>query len=294
MGTGVAGEMPGDQRIDDGLSLCFDSAPLTEEVEILGFPRLDLLLAADRAAAQLAVRLCSVAPDGTSLRVSYGVLNLSHRDGSAAPRPMQPGRSEAVGVTLNVAGHRFPKGHRIRLAVSTAYWPLVWPAAEAATLTLAAGGRLTLPLRHPGADEAPVTFAAPPHIASTPTTLLREGRMERTVAFDGLTGVATVTTRGEGGLFGEGVRRFDEIGVSLSHDLTRRLSIAADEPLSATATIKQRYEMERAEGVYVIETVLVLTATAEAFLLDARLDAYEREHVVRTREWRLSVPRLHL
>jgi predicted acyl esterase len=294
MGTGVPGEMPGDQRVDDGLSLCFDTAPLDEDVEILGFPRIDLALSSDSPHAQLAARLCAVAPDGTSLRVSYGVLNLSHRDGSAAPAPMRPGAVEHVSLALNAAGHRFRKGHRIRLAISTAYWPLVWPSRDAATLTLHAGGRLTLPVRPvAGGGEDPV-LAAPPRTPKTPTTLLRAGRMERQVVFDGMTGMATVTTRGEGGLFGEGVRRFDEIGVSLSHDLTRRLSIDAGDPLSARATIEQRYEMERQDGLYVIETVLTLCATADEFELVGRLDAYEREHLVRTREWHLTIPRLHL
>ena len=56
--------MPADQRIDDGGSLVFDSAPLTESLEILGAPVLELELASDKPVAMVAVRLCDVAPDG--------------------------------------------------------------------------------------------------------------------------------------------------------------------------------------------------------------------------------------
>jgi putative CocE/NonD family hydrolase len=293
MGMGVVGEMPGDQRVDDGLSLCFDSPVLEEDVEILGFPVAHLRLAADRPHAQLAARLCSVAPDGSSLRVSYAVLNLSHRAGSAEPLAMVPGKVEDVAVTLDVAGHRFPKGHRIRLAISTAYWPLVWPARDAATLTLYEGGCLELPLRSASASE-PVRFDPPRHGPRAPTTMLRDGQTERSLQFDAIGGGAMVTTRGEGGLFGEGVQRFDEIDVSLSHDLTRRLSVTADDPLSARAVIEQRYELQRPDGRFGTVSKLELSADTEHFTLEASLDAFENDTPVKARRWTVRVPRTHL
>uniref|UniRef100_UPI0031DB6FCE CocE/NonD family hydrolase n=1 Tax=Inquilinus sp. TaxID=1932117 RepID=UPI0031DB6FCE len=64
MATGCPGELPVDQRLDDGAAQLFDTAPLDEAVEILGAPELLFDLAADAPVAQLAVRLCDVAPDG--------------------------------------------------------------------------------------------------------------------------------------------------------------------------------------------------------------------------------------
>ena len=180
MGTGIAGEMPADQRQDDGLSLVFDTPPLTEDVEILGFPRLELDIAADRPNAQIGVRLNDVAPDGASLRVSYAVLNLAHRDGSAAPQPMPPGETIRISLPLKVCGHRFPAGHRIRLAISSAYWPLVWPARDRATITLTTGASLLLlPVRKRSSGEFAPSFAAPEQGRKAAQTLLRAGRMER-------------------------------------------------------------------------------------------------------------------
>jgi hypothetical protein len=105
-------------------------------VECLGSPVVELLLSADKPLGQIAVRLCDVAPDGASQRVSYGVLNLAHRNGSAAPESLVPGEPVRVVLPLKVLGHRFAAGHRIRFAVSTAYWPILWPAPYAATITL--------------------------------------------------------------------------------------------------------------------------------------------------------------
>src|SRR5262245_30823299 len=55
---GYHGELPSDQRPDDGRSLCFDSAPLPQAMDLLGAPVLQLRLAVDRPAALLAARLC--------------------------------------------------------------------------------------------------------------------------------------------------------------------------------------------------------------------------------------------
>ncbi|HZU89726.1 MAG TPA: CocE/NonD family hydrolase, partial [Stellaceae bacterium] len=87
---GREGEIPIDQRVDDGRSLVFDSEPLTEPVEILGAPTLRLVFDSDRPVAQAIVRLNDVFPDGTSARVSYGVLNLTHRKSHEHPEPLTP------------------------------------------------------------------------------------------------------------------------------------------------------------------------------------------------------------
>ncbi len=104
--------------------------------EILGAAIVTLDVASDRPIANLAVRLCDVHPSGESLRVSYGVLNLTHRDGHEQPAPLAVGERYRVRIQLNDAGSVFPAGHRVRLALSTAYWPMIWPAPEKATLMI--------------------------------------------------------------------------------------------------------------------------------------------------------------
>ncbi|MDX1517641.1 MAG: CocE/NonD family hydrolase, partial [Woeseiaceae bacterium] len=84
-GFGSDGEMPRDQRPDDGLSQTWDTRRLHDRMEILGAPVVHLAIECDQPVANLVVRLCDVAPDGTSLRVSYGVLNLAHRNGHEEP-----------------------------------------------------------------------------------------------------------------------------------------------------------------------------------------------------------------
>ena len=286
MGTGVPGDMPGDQRIDDANSLTFDTEVLTDAVECLGQPLAELLLSADAPLAQIAVRVCDVAPDGASQRVSYGVVNLAHRNGSAQPKPLTPGEQVRVVVPLKVFGHRFAPGHRIRFALSTAYWPILWPAPNAATITLDLGGsRFGLPVRQVRKTEPGVVLEPPAHGASAPITQLSESRLARYITLDSLTGEATYVTVGEGGLFGEGVQRFDEIDMLVNHGLTRRLTVSADDPLSARSVITQSYEMGRDGWRIRIETEAEMTGTAETFRLTGAVRAFENGILVVERAW---------
>jgi predicted acyl esterase len=101
---GGAGDWPVDQRAEDGRSLTFTSAPLDAPVEILWFPDVVLEIAADRPQALVAVRLCDVAPDGASLLVTHGLLNLTRRD--------RPRRERAARARQAVHGPRPPRRDR--------------------------------------------------------------------------------------------------------------------------------------------------------------------------------------
>jgi putative CocE/NonD family hydrolase len=291
MGVGAPHEAPSDQRLDDGFSRCFDSAPLGERLELLGAPEIEIELASDKPIAQLCARLCDVSPDGASRRVSYGVLNLTHRDSHAAPNALTPGRFYRVRLKLNDCGYVFGPGHRVRLALSSAYWPLIWPAPERATLTLRLPARLTLPVREAPADEPEIVFAPRETAADAPKTVLGEGRVARSVGFDLAGGLSTYQTVTEGGLFGEGAYVYDEIGTSVSHNLNRRLSIGAEDPLSASYELLQTYEMGRDGWRIRIETKVSMRASATHFLIEAKLDAYENGALAYNREFAESIAR---
>jgi uncharacterized protein len=146
---------PDDQSTDDEKSLVFDSTPLDSVVEILGYPLAKIRVSSDVPVAKLAVRLSEVLPDGKVWLVSYGVLNLTHRDTHEHPSALQQGRFYDVEVPFYMVAHRFKIGSRIRIAVSESLWPLLWPSPEIATLTLdLAGSNLSLPVRPAPRTEA--------------------------------------------------------------------------------------------------------------------------------------------
>src|SRR5699024_9176875 len=116
--------LPFDQREEDGGSLVFETRPLTDDVEIAGLPECELEVSADQPVAMVAVRLSDVNPDGEATRVTYGILNLTHRTSDEHPEPLEPGKRYLVRVPLNGVAQRFPAGHRLRLSISTSYFPL--------------------------------------------------------------------------------------------------------------------------------------------------------------------------
>ncbi|MFN2166346.1 MAG: CocE/NonD family hydrolase [Anaerolineae bacterium] len=159
-----------DLRPDEALSLTYTSKPLTEPLDILGFPEVTLYLQATAPAAHVVVRLTDVAPDGTSALVATGILNLTHRNGHAAPEPLEPEAIYPVRVQLKATGYRFLPGQRLRVSIASAWWPVIWPAPFAADNYLYSGletlSRLTLPVVAP-APEPP----EPPAFKTTPPDL---------------------------------------------------------------------------------------------------------------------------
>jgi uncharacterized protein len=156
-------ELPHDQSADDALSIVYDLAALAEATELLGVPRALLRLSVDKPMAQAAVRLCKVMPDGTSWRLGYGLLNLTHRDGHDAPKPLVPGQTFDVTIDLGFVAQQLKPGERLRLAISEGLWPLVWPSPDSPTLTLYPEAcQLTLPVRTPPAVEPAMPIASIP------------------------------------------------------------------------------------------------------------------------------------
>ena len=292
-GTGGDGpEFPGDQRIDDGGSICFDSAPLTERLEVLGAPVVELELAVDRPSAFVAVRLNDVKPDGAAARATFGVLNLTHRNGHETPQAMTPGQRTRVRVQLNDTAYAFLPGHRIRLSVSTTYWPMIWPSPETVTLTLVgSAGTLTLPVRPTDDDEpALVAFAAPEQAPAMPATQLETGRSSNTVSRDVMTGRVDIVAERGGGLV-----RIDDHGlVAGRRNSHERMSITDDDPLSAETAMVFENRIGRGDFQVRIEARTRLRATKETFVLTADLDVWEGDERIMAKSWNCPIPRDHI
>ena len=139
-----------DLRRDEDAGPTYTSAPLAEAVAVLGVPEVVVHVSVDAPVATLTVRLSDVAPDGTVAMVSAGVLNLTHRRSHASPEAMVPDAVEEVRVPLRTAGYRWRPGHRLRVALASSLWPVLWPSPYPATFRLHRGAatpsRLELPI----------------------------------------------------------------------------------------------------------------------------------------------------
>lgn len=278
-------EMAGDQRGDDAGSLCLDTAPLGEERVFLGQPELALTLSADAPLANLVARLVDVHPDGTATRIALGVLNLAHRDGNAAPAPLVPDARVAVRLTLDACGYRLAPGHRLRLALSTAYWPTILPPPSDATLTIdTASLRLAMPLL--GAHGRP---AMPEPADPDPLPVYRTlepGGSRRSVERDLDTGTTRFRVREDGGLVehpGNGLRA-GEIREEV-------WTIVDGDPLSARGEARWTCRTERDGWATTTRTTATLACTATTWEIAASVEAFEGETPVATRRFARSIPR---
>lgn len=281
-------DLPYDQREEDGGSLVFDTEPLTERVEILGAPAVELLVSSPKETAQITVRLSDVAADGRATRVTYGVLNLAHRAGDS-PKPLEPGRAYRVRIPLNGVAQVFPAGHRIRLSLSTSYWPLVWPAPEPALLSVhEIGSSLTLPIRPTDTpdDETLQPFGEPEGCAPADVTQLTEPEQAWTVSrnlVDYHSSLDIIKDRG--------LQRYEENGIEVGLRAVEKYTSVADDFGSVSGESAWTMRFSRPAWDIRVETRTCLTSDENAFHVDATLDGYEGGRRVFSRTWNESVPR---
>jgi putative CocE/NonD family hydrolase len=253
-------ELPREQSSDDDRSLVFDSAALAGDVEILGNGALRVKVAADEEIAHLAVRLCDVEPDGRSWLVAYGLLNLTHRDGHAAPETLAPGVAYQVEITLGFTAHRFAAGHRIRIALSQSLWPLVWPAPKPATLTLdLSDAVLLLPVREAPDVEATMPIAPAPPQSPNP---LDWPTMEISESGDEVSVVETwPLSRNE----------MADIGLTVSSSGPNvAVSMTAADPLSCAWRAEQSTRLQRPGWDVAICAEVSVRCTAGSYLVEER------------------------
>lgn len=286
---GTHGEGAVDQRADDGRALTFDSAPLAERIELLGNARVELELESDRPVAQLAARLCDVSPDGSSLLITRGVLNLTHRHSHEHPEPLVPGERTRVTLQLDGIAQAIPEGHRVRLALSPAYWPWLWPAPEPVTLAVhTADSSLVLPVRPPRAeDEQLRPFDEPEQAPGLEQETLEHVEGARAVTRDFATGRTELRFDWAAG----GRYRLVEAGLQTGYWTETIYSIDPSDPLSAEVRCEAATELGRDGWLARAEIRSVMSADAERFRVRTELEAFENGERVHTREWSFETPR---
>lgn len=282
----LAMEMALDQRIDDARSLTFDTAPLSETLEILGAVTLELDLAIDKPVGYVIARLNDVSPGGESGRVTYGVLNLCHRDSMESPSRLEPGKRYTVRLTLDNAAHSFRPGNRVRVSLSTTYWPMVLPSPEATTLSLFTGAcRLVLPIRPPRSEDSALRAFGPPYVPPVAISPVSYEPGSRRIEFDVGSGKQVIHHR-----VGTGAGRLDAVDTVVSGDAKMRYEISDDDPASTTEC-EYMFGCERGKWAPRIAASSKTTTTPDEFVVTGRLEAFDGEEKVFTRSWEKRIPR---
>jgi predicted acyl esterase len=287
------GELLTDQRPVDAFSLVYDSPPLSEEVAILGLPHVSLRVSAEAPLADWFVRLSDVAPDGQVTMVTGAGINGAQRESMSKPQDLVPGKIYPLSLDLHLASWVFPQGHRIRIAVSNALWPMNWPTPYPMTTAVMLGGdaasRVVLP-RVPLHGPAAPTFAAPEPIeepqgiagiggggAAWPgewTVLRDEARQRSTVVWRGSTAVSYPWGR---------------------FDHSEKLTYDVDDAHPDIARVQGDSEYVQAVPGHVLtwRGRLDVSSDAHTFFYQYTRTLLRDGTVIRTRSWEEPIPRDH-
>lgn len=289
MGAGDP-EDPLDQRADDAFSACFDGEVLTEEFTIFGAPVVELDVASDQPDGFISVRLNEVLPDGASLQVTYGLLNLTHRNSHEHIEPLEPGKRYRVTIPLNDIAHSFAAGSRIRIAISNAFWPVVWPSPRPVNLSLFTGtSTIILPTRKRRAEDDAIAPLPPPKQSRVhPRSVMKEAAPSFFRFTTDLESGEQLFTYGSD----TGTIRLDRHGWTFSSTNENRYVIHPDDPNSARIDLRTTDTYAREGQLDVrIEARQVMTSDESHFIIDADIEAYEDGEMIFSRQWHERIPR---
>ncbi|MEM7432214.1 MAG: CocE/NonD family hydrolase [Pseudomonadota bacterium] len=286
------GSLPPDQQPMDGRSLVYDSEPLDSPLEILGRPVAHLKVSASATRANWVVRISDVAPDGQVTQVGGAAFNGTHRHSARDPEDIVPDEVFEIDVALHFTSWVFPKGHRIRIAVSNAQWPMLWPTPEPFASTLAVGGtngtRVTLPVVET-TDWREPTFADPEPDEGLPGY----GSIEsgNATGYAGITEIQVdpetgeaygVATNSGASQYPWGIERFDEV-------IEHRTSTT--QPANTSTTGRYTLTQELEDRTIDFEQTVELVSDEDAFRLKFHRRVRVDGELFREKIWDKTIPR---
>ncbi len=286
---GQPGDLPSDQRVENGKAVVFTSEPFEETVELLGHPTFDAELSSDQEQALLAVRLCDKAPTGESTLISWGILNLAHRHSHEHPEPLEPGKRYKVSIQLDALGQQIPKGHQLEVALSPTYWPQAWPSPKPVTLTIYSGEdtHLALPVRTPQSKEEACEYFDYPETAKViDKEIIRAENRTREVSHDTITGIWKLEDVSD-----EGERKLSINGLQYGSINKNTYTIKENDPLSACAHCEWEVKIGREDWQTKVKSFSEMTSDETTFYLTNTMSAIENEKEIFTKTWERKIPR---
>ena len=296
------GDVAPDQRPTDAYSLVYDSAPLAEDLEILGLPKALLRVSADVPLIGWYARLNDVAPDGTVTLVTGAGRNGAQRVSAREPQAIEPGKPFPLEIEMHFTSWVFPKGHRIRLSVSNAQWPMLWPTPDLTTTTLflgPEGSRLRLPVVPRGTTVAGTTPPAPSYLPiperepalpgyeelgmQTPSAYGEISSIDRNPR----TGRATVIATNESShRFPWGAQRYSE-------KFTHQAEDGHPEKTSVRGEYATEVDVTAAGSLRKLrwESVVVFSSDRASFRYQGTRKVFENGKLVREKSWDQTIPR---
>jgi predicted acyl esterase len=290
------GDFPWDQRGTDAYSLVYDTDPLDQDLEILGFPRAILQVSTAAPLADWIVRVSDIAPDGTATQVAGAGLSGAQRKSPEEPEALVPGQAYKLEYDLHFTSWVFPKGHRIRLAVNNALWPMIWPTPYAMATTLEVDGanasQIVLPVVSDAGRPGP-KFLPPAKdpelpgygylklVDETESGYAEIRNAERNLLTSKTRAIASGTS---GSTYPWGTIKYSE---------NMALEAQDNDPARAGVTGKNHYTIELRDRTLTLEGELSFTSDRENFYYVYTRRLLENGKLIREKTWKETIPRDH-
>ncbi len=260
--SGYGAELPDNQISDDSESLVFDSGKLKEDFVILGETSLNIELSSNKNFGIIAARLCEIDENSNSNLVTFGIVNLSQIKGKNINYKIKANKKYKVNIKLNHTGYKFKKNNKIRISLSTSYWPMAWPLQEKFTLKIYLNNSfLKLPKRTNLKNCT--SFKKPQNPIPLKNKILIQPKRQREITRDL---VLNDTKYFVEDYFGK--IKLIEANLVTDNYTSQEYYLNEDNPLSAQAKYKFRYNFERKNWLVNIEGTVKLTCNKKYFFLN--------------------------
>jgi putative CocE/NonD family hydrolase len=114
---------PLDQAEPEARSITYTTETLSEAVEVVGDPVVELQASSSAVDTDFVVTLADVHPSGYSQIIVQGAVRARHRKAPGSTDLLEPGTVYPIRLELSAVAHRFQPGHRIRIAVASSSFP---------------------------------------------------------------------------------------------------------------------------------------------------------------------------
>ena len=285
---GREGGLPLDQRADDERSVVFETAPLTEAIDLLGSAHLNVSIAADQKSAQIAARICDVAPSGSIAQVALAVRNLALSDDLKSQVTLHPFTARVHAINFPNKTYRFEAGHRIRLSISGSYWPLIWPSPKFPELRLdTANSFLRIPL-YPRDFGVSCNLPEPESVrcSSGNCVVVANPVIERRIDITHNGEIRTDSWKQP-----KKVLRFPDMNLDFGVESNARHTICTNDIASAQSAFTHRLHFCQNDWVVEVIGKAELSSTEAVYRLRGSLEVKENGESVFSRSWNPEIPR---
>lgn len=282
---GRFGGLPLEQSEDDSRALVFETPPLDEDLLLYGSVEVELEVAAEEIRSQICLRLNDVSPDGVSARVGLAVLNLALDDSLDTPATPKDDGPQKVRICFHSNAYRFGAGHRIRLAIGTSYWPIVWTPPQAESLKVKAG-RVTLPVLPNAPRDLRVAFPEPsPFPTRQSFETLSEPKLTRSRKVGREGGIASKWHQPLTSL------RYNDTDTAFSYETWADHWIHPDDPNSTRSIFIHNMTVERPDGTASVTSWMQATCDADRYFLDSCIEVSWAGTRIFERQWSRTIDR---